>query len=119
VRRRCLSVALALSLGACAAPAQEARMSSRIEDGMMNREVLLEGVAQNAKAGPVLVLDGGSPVYLAGLDTWPKDQLGKRARVRGVLRSRKLIPDPNTGDGFPAAGAEGEQIVLEGPQIAK
>ena len=75
----------------------------------------IEGKARDAKAGAVVVLDGGEPVYIEGLDYWPSDIEGKRVRATGFLKQKKLIPDPVVdSEGAISQGAEGDQTVLEG-----
>lgn len=82
---------------------------------MAERKKTIEGKARDAKAGAVVVLDSGEPVYIEGLDGWPSDIEGKRVRATGVLKRKKLIPDPVVdSDGAISQGAEGDQTVLEG-----
>jgi hypothetical protein len=75
----------------------------------------IEGKAEDAKACAVVVLDSGDVVYIAGVDSWPSEILGRRVKVTGVLKRKKLIMDPVTGaDGGISQGAWGKQTVLEG-----
>jgi hypothetical protein len=79
--------------------------------GTDGKTVTLEGTAENAKAGAIVMAKDGSPVYIDGLeDGWPADVSRKRVRVTGVLREEKRIPDP----GFDphTAGAFGTQTIL-------
>lgn len=48
------------------------------------------GLAVNAKAGAVLVTDGGE--ILVGLAAWPGDALGRRVRVHGRWAQRADLP---------------------------
>ncbi|MBM4387421.1 MAG: hypothetical protein FJ088_06745, partial [Deltaproteobacteria bacterium] len=54
----------------------------------------LEGTARNAALGAVIVMDKGTPIYIEGLAEWPADFLGKRVKAKGILRQKKLAPDP-------------------------
>ena len=75
------------------------------------QSVTLEGRAENAKAGAMVIADDGRAVYVDGLeDGWPADVAKKRVRVTGVLREEKRIPDPGTDP--ITAGAHGTQTVL-------
>ena len=52
--------------------------------GTEKEMVTLTGEAGNAKLGAVVVVDG-APTYLAGLDAWPEDVVGKTVEVEGWL----------------------------------
>lgn len=76
-----------------------------------SQTVTIEGKAENAKAGAIVLTEDGSPVYVDGLeDGWPGELARKRVRVTGVLRDEKRIPDPGTDP--ITAGAHGTQSVL-------
>jgi len=75
--------------------------------------VELRGVARDAKCGAVIVTDGGGAIYVQGLDAWPAEVHGKRIVASGVVREKKLIPDPVSRDGLQSTGAWGNQDVLE------
>lgn len=81
-------------------------------------DTTLQGTARDAKGGAVVVLESGEVVYVAGLFEWPPDVFGKRVKVTGRLRQKKMIPDPQVDPvtGAVSAGAVGEQDVLENPQ---
>jgi len=82
--------------------------------GDIDRPFTAEGTARDAKAGAAVVSDG-EPYYLEGIASWPPGLAGRRVRVSGTLRYRKLIPDPATSGGAHAAGATGTQLVIERP----
>jgi len=69
------------------------------------------GVAENAKAGAIIEVDPLGPVYLAGLDRWPRELVRKQVFVTGLLVRKKYIPDGSAV----SAGAEGLQWVIERP----
>lgn len=81
----------------------------------IDQNVVLRGIARNAKAGAVVVTDDGLVVYLEGLDGWPEAISNRKVEVSGLLREKKHIPDP-VRSGELAQGAWGEQLVLERPQ---
>ena len=75
------------------------------------KTVTLEGKAENAKAGAIVVSDDGTMAYIDGLeDGWPNEISRKRVRVTGELREEKRIPDPGTNP--ITAGAFGTQTIL-------
>lgn len=75
--------------------------------------VELTGLAEDAKGGAVLVVDG-NPIYLRKLASWPQHLRGKTVKVKGRLVKTKLIPSPTkNAKGEISQGAEGEQWVLE------
>jgi hypothetical protein len=85
--------------------------------GLHRRRVILTGLAENAKAGAVLIVDG-VPVYMDDLDTWPDDQRGRSLRMAGSLQRRKRLPAPETSRGEQVASAPLEQLVLVDAQAA-
>lgn len=80
----------------------------------MAKKVTIRGKALDAKAGAVIMVEGSGPVYIEGLDSWPREAFGKAVVATGVLTTKKYIPDPVGEDGEIRQGAEGEQEVLEG-----
>jgi len=79
--------------------------------------VTVEGIARDAKAGAVVIVNGEricSRARARGRRGW-----AARASACGVLRERKVIPDPIAPDGTIAAGAVGSQHVLEAPSWSK
>lgn len=77
------------------------------------------GTAHNAKAGAVIETHDRRVVYLEGVAAWPPGWEGATVSARGILRKKKIIPDPLGPNGELAAGAEGEQWVLERPRAAR
>ncbi len=77
------------------------------------RTTTIVGTARNAKGGAVVLADDGEPVYVEGLDAWSGEVDGRRVRVTGLLRRKKLLPEPVLPPAPAVAGAEGEQVVLE------
>lgn len=79
-----------------------------------SRTTTITGVAKNAKAGAVVVLGDGNPVYVQGLDEWPDSTLDRNVEVRGVLVDEKMIPDPKVDkNGAISQGAMGDQTVIK------
>ena len=74
-------------------------------------QTTLRGVARDAKGGAVVVTDRG-PVYVLGLDAWPRDLAGRTVEVTGVVRQKKHLPDPVGPGNTVAQGAWGRQTVV-------
>ena len=88
-------------------------MTSKDLARQVGRTVTVVGVAENAKGGAVVVVDG-APVYLRSLDSWPEGVRTRRVEVTGTLRDEKLIPSPTVDSkGAVSQGAEGTQLVLD------
>ncbi len=80
----------------------------------MGKTVTLHGTARDAKGGAVLLLPNNVPIYIEGLPCWSNEFFGKEVSVTGVLREKKLIPDPYIApDGGISQGAVGTQQALE------
>jgi hypothetical protein len=76
--------------------------------------VTIEGTARNAALGAVIVKKSNEPVYIDGLTEWPPDALGKPVRAKGVLKEKKLAPDPVVDEkGNISHGMAGLATVLE------
>lgn len=75
--------------------------------------VTLRGKALDAKAGAVVMMGDGEPVYIQGLDRWPEELAGVNIVATGRLKRMKHIPDPVGTGGLIMQGAFGEQLVLE------
>ena len=77
----------------------------------------LVGIAQNAKGGAVLVVDGDGVYYLAGLASWPDEVHGKKVQVTGKTDQRQYIPEARQlPDGAWTQGAKGSQSVIDAPE---
>jgi len=61
----------------------------------------IEGTAQNAKMGAVLVTDEGN--VWVDLDAWPDDLIGKKLRVEGRMISKSDVPVVVMTPGEPVA----------------
>ncbi len=89
--------------------------ASRDLNRLNGKHVELQGVAQDAKGGAVLLVDD-HPLYLLKLAAWPEATRGKGVTVKGTLKSMKLIASPErNAKGELSQGAEGNQWVLEDP----
>jgi hypothetical protein len=92
-------------------PKKEQRSLSKL----LNTRVRLSGTARDAKGGAVLLIDN-SPLYLAGLGSWPSEVHGKLVAVSGKLVDREYLPQAKRdAKGAISQGAEGSQLVLEAP----
>jgi hypothetical protein len=81
---------------------------------LLEQTVTLVGTARDAHQGAVVVLADGTPVYIAGLPSWEDAWDRKRIVAKGVLRRRRLAPDPAVGPrGERSHGMVGASLMLE------
>jgi hypothetical protein len=82
-------------------------------DAQLDREVTIEGTAENGAAGAIVRVVDRTPIYLDGLARW-NCAAGTAVRVTGVLRKRagdRVVDDRGQhGHGIPSA-----RYVLERP----
>lgn len=92
-----------------------ARKVERKLNELKTHRVRLAGVARDAKGGAVLLL-GNTPVYLAGLESWPSEAQGQRVAVGGTLQNEAFLPEATVDKkGAISQGAKGTQWVLRTP----
>ena len=73
----------------------------------------VSGVAVDVLAGAIVMTDDGEGVFVSGHEAWAPEVNGKRIEARGILRRKKLGPDPQVEDGVHVGGMQGTQLVLE------
>jgi hypothetical protein len=87
----------------------------KAERSKLTGRVRVSGLAQNAKGGAVLIIDG-SPYYLERLDAWPAEVVGKLVGVSGKVVDKQYLPQGGkNAKGEYEQGAEGSQSVIESP----
>jgi hypothetical protein len=75
----------------------------------VGERVTLRGLALTARAGAIVDLDDGTPVYVAGLGEWDGELEGSEVEVTGTLRQRpSRVPE-----GEPHRHGLGETYALE------
>jgi len=84
-------------------------------DSMVDSKAKIEGTARNARMGAVVLTSDRTPIYIDGLDSWSGTGLdGKQIVVEGMLRLRKLAPDPVVDEeGAISHGLQGDSYVVE------
>ena len=93
------------------APKKAERALSKV----LGTRVRLSGIARDAKGGAVLLIDG-SPIYLAGLESWPAEVERQAVAVGGTLVEKQYLPEATrNAKGEWSQGAQGTQLVLESP----
>ena len=79
-------------------------------------EVIIVGIAENAKFGAVVLTSDREAYYLDGLSTWDTWVHKKKISVTGVLRTETLkAEDLKNEKGEWNQGMEGERKILLGP----
>ena len=92
-------------------------MNEETLEESFNQTVTLEGVAQNARLGAIVLLEDYTPVYLDGIEEWDEQIVEKSVAVTGVLRRQSLAPKATvTVQGEASHGIDGESYVLENPE---
>ena len=80
----------------------------------VDQTVTLVGTARNGAAGAAVLLSDGTPVYVKGLVSWDRQWDRKRIKITGMLREKKLMPDPSVNaKGERNPGMYGEDLILE------
>lgn len=80
-----------------------------------NQAVTATGTAENAKAGPLLVVDGEYPILLTGIPEWEDEAVGREVKVEAIVRREPAFPARNDADDEAMQGTTrgGDQWVLE------
>lgn len=95
MRRFALLVAILLSFSGCAS---QSKMHARL-----GQQVTLEGTAEARKLGAVL-RGNEFDAWIDQLQDWPRDYVGQRVRVTGILEERHDLPVFIQKPGEPIAG---------------
>lgn len=81
-----------------------------------NGSITVTGIAQDAKAGAILVTDDGAHYYIDGTDHWDKQLLGKRLTVTGELV--EVTHEPQKGPEY-RQGIVGTQKIIKKARIIR
>ena len=95
VRRSALLLAILLSVSGCAS---QSKMHAQL-----GQQVTLEGIAEARKLGAAL-RGNDFDVWIDQLQGWPRDYVGQRVRVTGILEARHDLPVFIQKPGEPVAG---------------
>lgn len=68
-------------------------------EATLGKEVLVWGKAADAKLGAVVQIPGQLPIYVQGLQAWPKNLAGKNVLAFGVLSRANLPQSQRSGPG--------------------
>jgi len=80
-----------------------------------NQQVTVKGVAENAKAGPLLLVDGTHPILLEGISDWDDAKIGRQVEVEAIVRRRPSFPamDDEDEEEMQGTASGGDQWILE------
>lgn len=82
-----------------------------------DQETHIEGIAQNGKAGAILLMDSIGPVYLEGLLSFPDADLGKNIEAWGQLQEiQHKAENLQNEKGEWSQGMSGSQLLLKNPR---
>lgn len=93
-----------------AAPAPVKITDAKQIDGLLGKQVQIEGVAADAKIGAIVLADGFS-AYLTGKPGWSDAERGKRVRVIGVLSRTDAFKAEETPSGISQGTAGGDLVI--------
>ncbi len=74
---------------------------------------VISGIAQNAKAGAVVVDDDGSPTYVEGLGNWPEKLKNQKVTLTGIVRRKGIYPEVQEIYGEEMQGMVGTPRVIQ------
>ncbi len=87
--------------------------SSKDLNKFIDQRVRLNGTAENALAGAVVITASGMPVYIRGQEEWNSRVLGKPVVVEGTLRKGDVAPPAERVEGGMTPGISGDQFYIE------
>jgi hypothetical protein len=79
----------------------------------LDKQLVLEGFALNAKAGAVVMTDSNTVVYVTDLQEWPEDFVNDRVEIKGVLHRGRVYPDVEVENGVSSQGLPGDQYYID------
>jgi small nuclear ribonucleoprotein (snRNP)-like protein len=92
-------------------------MNEEMLEKLFDQTVTIEGLAQNASLGAIVLLDDYTPVYLDKIKEWDKKNDQKVVIVTGILRHKSIAPKATvTSQGEVSHGTDGKSYVLENPE---
>jgi hypothetical protein len=79
-------------------------------------EVVIIGIAKNARAGAVLLTEKNTPYYIDGVVSWDDDIKDKKIEVTGILKTETLSADDLQNEkGEMSAGMSGDKLIILHP----
>ncbi|MEH1896859.1 MULTISPECIES: hypothetical protein [unclassified Nostoc] len=82
----------------------------------INQKTTIQGIAQNASLGAVLMTDDYTPVYLDGIPEWDSNIAESEIVVTGILRRRSIAPKATINPkGEVSHGVDSDSYILESP----
>jgi len=81
---------------------------------LLDTNITAIGEAHDAYQGAMVLLSDDTPLYVAGLESWDPSVKTKQVKVTGMLRRRKLQPDPSVNaKGERSPGAYGGVFIID------
>jgi hypothetical protein len=78
----------------------------------LDKQIVLEGFALNAKAGAIVMIDQ-TVVYVKDLKEWPEDFVEDRVAVKGILHRGQVYKDVEFTNGAVSQGISGQQWYID------
>jgi hypothetical protein len=82
----------------------------------MDSTINIHGIANDSKAGAIIVTDDNDVYYLEGKPSWDKGELGKEISVKGVLSKVEWPEEDTDEDSLPKQGMTGVQKIIKQPE---
>lgn len=87
-------------------------------ESVLNQQITVEGIAQNASLGAIVLTDDMVPIYLEGMMIWDAALLNKAVSATGTLRRNNTIPRATVNTkGERTHGVGGSIYMIEQPTI--
>ncbi len=83
----------------------------------VGRPIILCGLANNARAGAILVCGPNSHVYIEGVAIWPDEHVNRAFEVRGVLAEAGSSADLRSPDGRRHRQGVGRYYIVREPTV--
>ncbi len=87
-------------------------------ESVLNQQITVEGIAQNASLGAIVLTDDMVPIYLEGMMKWDAALLNRAVYATGTLRRNNTIPHATVNKrGERTHGVQGPIYMIEHPTV--
>jgi len=94
--RSLVAVLAAVTIVSCTQPKEPAATTSNAAssplEAKLGQVITVDGTAEDAKLGALLLTDDSMSIWIDGLDAWPSGVRGKNVQVTGKVIQRSDLP---------------------------